>query len=44
LVHETLGADKLFGTVRFILGPFTTEEHVDNAIEAVREIAAIERN
>jgi cysteine desulfurase / selenocysteine lyase len=43
LAHEILGTDKLFGTVRFSIGPFTTEEHIDAAIEAVREIAAIER-
>jgi cysteine desulfurase / selenocysteine lyase len=43
LVHELLGTDKLFGTVRFSLGPFNTEEHIDKAIEAVREIAEIER-
>jgi selenocysteine lyase/cysteine desulfurase len=43
LVHERLGTDKLFGTVRFSLGPFNTEEDIDRAIEAVREIAAIKR-
>jgi cysteine desulfurase / selenocysteine lyase len=43
LVHGALGTDKLGGTVRFSLGPFNTEEHVDKAIEAVRKIAAIEK-
>jgi cysteine desulfurase / selenocysteine lyase len=43
LVHQLLGTDKIFGTVRFSLGPFNTEMHIDNAIEAVREIAAIKR-
>jgi cysteine desulfurase / selenocysteine lyase len=43
LVHELLGTDKLFGTVRFSLGPFTTEVQIDTTIEAVREIAAIKR-
>jgi cysteine desulfurase / selenocysteine lyase len=43
LVHELLGTDKIFGTVRFSLGPFNTDEHIDKAIEAVREIAAIKR-
>jgi cysteine desulfurase family protein len=43
LVHEQLGTDKLFGTVRFSLGPFNTEAHVDSAIKAVREIAGIQR-
>jgi cysteine desulfurase family protein len=42
LVHEGLGTDKLFGgTVRFSLGPFNTEEHIDRAITAVGEIAAL---
>jgi cysteine desulfurase / selenocysteine lyase len=44
LVHELLGTDKLFGTVRFSLGPFNTEEHIEKAVEAVREIAAIKRS
>jgi selenocysteine lyase/cysteine desulfurase len=40
LVHEQLGTDKAHGAVRFGVGPFNTEEHVDRAIAAVREIAA----
>jgi cysteine desulfurase/selenocysteine lyase len=43
LVHVQLGTDKIHGTVRLSIGPFNTEDHVDTAIEAVREIAAIER-
>ena len=43
LVHETLGTDKIHGTVRFSLGPFNTEEHIDQAIEAVREIVSIKK-
>jgi cysteine desulfurase/selenocysteine lyase len=43
LVHERLGTDKIFGTIRFSLGPFNTDEHIDTAIEAVREIAAAKR-
>jgi cysteine desulfurase / selenocysteine lyase len=43
LVHELLGTDKIFGTVRFSLGPFNTEAHIDKAIEAVQEIAVIKR-
>jgi cysteine desulfurase / selenocysteine lyase len=43
LVHETLGTVKLGGTVRFSLGPFNTEADIDQAIEAVRKIAAIEK-
>ncbi len=40
MVHEQLGTDKIHGSVRFGLGPFNTEEHVDAAIDGVREIAA----
>jgi cysteine sulfinate desulfinase/cysteine desulfurase-like protein len=29
--------------VRFSLGPFNTEEHIEKAVEAVRKIAAIEK-
>jgi len=39
LVHEQLGTDKLNGTVRIGFGPFNTEDHVQKAIDAVREIA-----
>jgi cysteine desulfurase / selenocysteine lyase len=41
LVHRHLGTEPLHGTVRFSIGPFTTEEHVDAAIEAVADIAGI---
>jgi selenocysteine lyase/cysteine desulfurase len=40
LVHKQIGTDKLHGGVRFAIGPFNTEEHVDKAIGAVAEIAA----
>jgi cysteine desulfurase / selenocysteine lyase len=43
LVHELLGTAEISGTVRFSLGPFNTEEHIDKAVEAVQEIAAIKR-
>ncbi len=42
LMHETLGTQRDGGTVRFSLGPFTTPEDVDAAIEAVAEIAGSE--
>lgn len=42
-VHVGLGTDKIHGTVRFSIGPFSTEEHVDKAIVAVREIAEIRK-
>ncbi len=43
LVHVQLGTDKIHGTVRLSIGPFNSEEHVDLAIAAVGEIAAIKR-
>ncbi len=43
LVHKQLGTDKIHGTVRLGIGPFNTEEHIDTAIEAVREIASIKK-
>lgn len=43
LVHVQLGTDKLHGTVRFSVGPFTTESDIQKAIEAVGEIASIRR-
>jgi selenocysteine lyase/cysteine desulfurase len=42
-VHVGLGTDKIHGTVRLSIGPFNTEEHIDEAIEAVKEIAAIRK-
>ena len=41
LVHEQLGTDKIHGTVRFGIGPFNTDEHINIAIKAVKEIASI---
>jgi cysteine desulfurase family protein len=43
LVHVQLGTDKIHGTIRLSIGPFNTEAHIDTAIDAIREIAAIER-
>jgi len=40
-VHVGLGTDKIHGSVRLSIGPFNTEEHIDIAINAVKEIAAI---
>ena len=39
LVHEQLGLVKIHGGVRFAIGPFNTEAHIDKAIEAITEIA-----
>jgi cysteine desulfurase / selenocysteine lyase len=43
LVHEQIGTDKIHGAVRFGVGPFNTEAHIDCAVEAVREIAESRR-
>jgi cysteine desulfurase/selenocysteine lyase len=40
LVHEQLGTTELHGAVRFGIGPFNTEEHIQTALQGVREIAA----
>ncbi len=39
LVHKQLGIVESHGGVRFSIGPFNTEEHIDRAINAVAEIA-----
>ena len=39
-VHQQLGTDKIHGTVRFSIGPFNTEEHIDLAVNAVEEISS----
>jgi cysteine desulfurase family protein len=43
LVHEQLGTAEIDGTLRFGIGPFNTEEHIEAAILAVTEIAAFQR-
>jgi cysteine desulfurase/selenocysteine lyase len=43
LVHESLGTDKIHGTVRLSIGPFNTKEQIDYAIQAIDEIASIPR-
>jgi len=40
-VHEKLGTAEIKGTVRFGIGPFNTEEHIDKAINAVEEISTM---
>jgi cysteine desulfurase family protein len=40
LVHEQLGTDRIHGAVRFGVGPFNTEEDIERAIKAVKEIAS----
>ena len=43
LVHEGLGTDKIHGTVRLSVGAFNTVEHIDTAIEAIKDIALIKK-
>jgi len=43
LVHELMGTDKIHGTVRLSIGPFNTETHIDQAIQAVAEIASLRK-
>ena len=39
LVHRQLGTESIHGGVRFSIGAFNTEAHIDAAIEAMQEIA-----
>ncbi|MGA2083597.1 MAG: aminotransferase class V-fold PLP-dependent enzyme [Holophaga sp.] len=43
MVHEHLGTDKIHGAVRFGIGPFNTEAHIDAAIHGVAEIASLQK-
>ncbi len=43
LVHEGIGTADINGTVRFSVGAFNTEEHVDAAIKALTEVAEYAR-
>ncbi len=43
MVHEVIGTDKIYGTVRLSMGPFNTDADIDAAIEAIGEIASIRR-
>ncbi|MFH2205059.1 MAG: aminotransferase class V-fold PLP-dependent enzyme [Elusimicrobiota bacterium] len=40
LVHERLGTAKIHGAARFGVGPFNTDQDIETAIGAVKEIAA----
>ena len=40
LVHEQLGILEIHGGVRFSIGAFNTDEHIDAAVHALEEIAA----
>ncbi len=39
LVHKQIGTLQQHGGVRFAIGPFNTEAHIDRAIEAMQDIA-----
>lgn len=39
-MHQALGTSRLGGTLRLSVGPFTTEEDIDAALAAIREVAA----
>jgi cysteine desulfurase family protein len=41
LVHEGIGTADIKGTVRFAIGPFNTQEHVEKALYALNDIAAM---
>jgi cysteine desulfurase family protein len=38
LVYRQLGTEDIHGSVRFSIGPFNTEDHIERSIEAVAEI------
>jgi cysteine desulfurase family protein len=42
LIHDAIGTAAIHGAVRFGIGPFNTEEHIDIAIQAVKEIAGVQ--
>ena len=44
LVHEQLGTTAIKGTVRFSIGAFNSEEHIDAAIEGVKDIVVASRS
>jgi selenocysteine lyase/cysteine desulfurase len=43
MVHEHLGTDKIHGSARFGIGAFNNEEQIRIAIDAVAEIARVQR-
>jgi selenocysteine lyase/cysteine desulfurase len=40
-IHRALGTTEKGGTLRFSVGPFSTAEDIDQAVEAVAEIATL---
>ena len=43
LVHQQIGTFDKHGTVRMSIGAFTTEEEIDIAIDAIREISSLRK-
>jgi selenocysteine lyase/cysteine desulfurase len=43
LVHVQLKTDKIHGTIRLSMGPFNTEDHIDKAIDAVKDIVSTKK-
>jgi len=43
MVHQGIGTDQIHGTVRFSLGPFNTESHIESAVQAITEISFLRR-
>ncbi len=43
LVHDGIGTTEIGGTVRFSFGPFNTAEHVDIAIDGVKDVVNMVR-
>jgi cysteine desulfurase family protein len=43
LVHGQLGTTEIHGAVRFGIGPFNTEKHIEAAIEGVEDIAEMQK-
>lgn len=41
LVHDHLGTTSMRGAIRFSVGPFNTEDHIEAAIAAVADIASM---
>jgi cysteine desulfurase family protein len=43
LVHKVLGTDKIHGTVRLSIGPFTTTAHIEAAVNAITDVSFIRK-
>jgi cysteine desulfurase family protein len=43
LVHDQIGTSEIHGAVRFGIGPFNTEEHIQTAVQAIKDIAEMQK-